>query len=190
MRTARLTAVVLVGLGVVVYSAWLLEFFVPTGVSPTEQPAEDLLPASPLFRTTSGFSGLAFLLAGPPLMRLAPVHWTGRLTASSVSFFGAVLVADAFVPGTTAVGLLANLAFVAGSLSLVLWWPPGWREWAVAGFALVLLTWALVLAASLLGPGHLEGVFTRVQLVVRAAFLIVGIAYVVVMPLPPFTRAR
>ncbi|MFI5612298.1 hypothetical protein [Amycolatopsis sp. NPDC051903] len=190
MRTARLAAVVLVGLGVVVYSAWLLEFFVPTGVSPTQQPAEDLLSASPLFRITTGTSGLAFLLAGPPLTRLAPVHWTGRLTAGSVSSFGTTLVADALVPGTTAVPLLTNLTFAAGSLSLVLWWPPTWRDWAVTGFALVLLTWALVLAASLLGPGHLAGVFSRAQLVVRAVLLVVGITYVVVMPLPPLTRAR
>jgi hypothetical protein len=187
VRTARLVAVVLVGLGVVVYSAWLLEFLLPTGVSPSQQPAGDLLLAAPLFRITVGVAGFAFVLAGPPLMRLAPVHWTGRLTASSVAFLGLVLIADSLVPGTSVVELLTNLAFVSGSVSLALWWPPGWREWAVAGCALVLITWALVFVASQLGPGHYAGVFSRVQLAVRAVLLIVGIAYVVVMPVPRFT---
>ncbi|WP_326568569.1 hypothetical protein VSH64_43575 [Amycolatopsis rhabdoformis] len=186
MRSARLAAVALVGLGVVVYSAWLLEFLLPTGVSPVQQSVEALLPASPLFRVTTGIAGLAFALACPPLLRLVPVHWTGRVAAITLAFFGLVLIADALVPGTSAAQILENLAFVGGSFSLVFWWPPPWREWAVAGFALVLITWALVLIASLLGPGHLVGVFSRVQVGVRAALMGSGVAYIVIRPLPRF----
>ncbi|QYN25326.1 hypothetical protein [Amycolatopsis sp. DSM 110486] len=186
MRTARLAAVALVGLGVVVYSAWLLEFFLPTGVSPAQQTVEELLRAVPLFRITTGVAGFAFVLACPPLLRLVPVHWTGRVAAITLALFGLVLIVDALVPGTIAAQLLENLAFVGGSFSLVFWWPPPWREWALAGFALVLLTWALVLVASLLGPGHLAGVFSRVQLGVRAVLMGSGVAYIVITPLPRF----
>jgi hypothetical protein len=176
--------VVLFIIGLLAYSAWLLEFVVPTGLSPLDRPAEDLLGANPVFRIARGVAGLAFVLSGPPLMRLAPVHWTGRLSAISVCLFGFLMLADAAQPGTAVVDVAANLMFVTGALSLVLWWPPRWREWAVGGLALLLVTWALVFVAGILGPGHLEGLFTRVQLVVRTVLLAVGVMYVVVAPVP------
>ncbi|GAA3541585.1 hypothetical protein GCM10022222_26570 [Amycolatopsis ultiminotia] len=179
MPAARLALVVLIGLGVLGYSAWLLEFLLPTGVSPIEAPVEDLMLARPLFRIAVGVAGLAFLAAGPPLMRLAPVHWTGRTTAVSVAGFGIVLLVDAGVPGAMPLPLLQNVLFAVGTVSLVLWWPPGWRAWAVGALVLVLLTWALVL----FGPAPWRGVFSRAQLVVRSAELIIGGVYVVRMPL-------
>ncbi|MDT8909310.1 hypothetical protein [Amycolatopsis sp. PS_44_ISF1] len=182
MRTARIAVVVLFTAGLLAYSAWLLEFVVDTGLSPVDRPAEDLLGANPVFRIARGLAGLAFVLSGPPLMRLAPVHWTSRLSAVAVAVFGFLMLADAAEPGLTAVELAANLVFVAGALSLVLWWPPRWREWAIAGLALVLTTWALVLVAGTLGPGHAQGLLTRVQLAVRTVLLGVGAAYVVVTP--------
>ncbi|WP_329071971.1 hypothetical protein [Amycolatopsis sp. NBC_01480] len=184
MRAARIAAVVLFIVGLAAYSAWLLEFVVPTGLSSLQSPAEDLLGADPVFRVARGVAGLAFVLSGPPLMRLAPVHWTGRLSAIAVCLFGFLMLADAAWPGTRLIDVAANLVFVAGALSLVLWWPPRWREWAVGGLALVLVTWALVFVAGLLGPGHLEGLFTRAQLVVRTVLLAVGVTYVLVMPAP------
>lgn len=161
------------------YSAWLLEFVMPTGVSPVTEPVEDLLLGDALFRVTTGVAGLAFLAAGPPLMRLVPVHWTGRLTAVTVAAYGILLLVDAGAPGSTLLRLLLNVAFLVGTVSLVLWWPPVWRTWAIGGLALILATWALVL----LGPQPWHGVFTRVQLAARAAEILVGGAYVVRMPL-------
>ncbi|WP_063740171.1 hypothetical protein [Amycolatopsis jejuensis] len=181
MRAARLTAIVLIGLGVVGYSAWLLEFFIPTEVSPLDQPASDLLHAQPVFRIVTSLAGLAFLLAGPPLMRLAPVHWTGRLTAVAVSTFGIVLIVHAGVPETVVTPVLLNVIFVIGAGSLVLWWPPGWRAWAVGGLVTVLVAWVLVLVSSMVG--HLDGLFSRVQLAVHALEFALGGAYVVQMPL-------
>jgi hypothetical protein len=170
--------------GLVAYSAWLLEFVVPTGLSPLDRPAEDLLGANLVFRIARGVAGLAFVLSGPPLMRLAPVHWTGRLSAISVCLFGFLLLADAVQPGTAVVEVVTNLVFAVGALSLVLWWPPRWRRWAVGGLVLVLVTSALVLVAGSLGPGHLEGLFTRAQLVVRTVLLAVGVTYLAVTPAP------
>ena len=35
-------------------------------------------------------TGVAFVLAAPPLLRLAPVHWQSRLTVAMVALFGIV----------------------------------------------------------------------------------------------------
>lgn len=182
VRTARLAAVLLIGAGLIAYSGWLLEFLMPTGVSPVQDPVDDLLSGPVLFRIVLAASGAAFLLAGPPLLRLAPVHWSARSGAICVSTFGVILLAYAAYPGSVVLGLLLNLVFVAGASSLVLWWPRGWRGFAVAGLVAVVVTWLAVLVAGSLGPGHLEGVFTRLQLAVRVVVLGAGVAYVVVMP--------
>ncbi|PKV91640.1 hypothetical protein ATK30_2424 [Amycolatopsis echigonensis] len=182
MRAARVASIVLLGLGLAGYSAWLLEFFMQTGVSPTEQPVWDLFYAQPVFQVSTALGGLAFFLTGPTLMRLAPVHWTGRLTSVSVSAFGIVLMVYAGVPETVVTPHLLNAAFALGALSLVLWWPAGWRTWAVGGLAIVLVAWALMVVSML--AGHLEGVFTRVQLAVHAVELVIGGAYVVQTPVP------
>lgn len=129
----------LLGIGVVTYSAWLLEFVLPTGISPVQQPAEQLLSAQPVFHVALGVSGLAFTLASPPLLRLPPVHCMARMTASSLCAFGIALLGDVARPGTTALPLLANSAALVGALSLVLWWPPGWRAWPAVFLALVVL---------------------------------------------------
>lgn len=153
-----------------------------TGVSATEQPVWDLFYAQPVFQVATALGGLAFFLTGPTLMRLAPVHWTGRLTSVSVSAFGIVLMVYAGVPETVVTPHLLNATFALGALSLVLWWPAGWRTWAVGGLAIVLVAWALMVVSLL--AGHLEGVFTRVQLVVHAVELVIGGAYVVQTPVP------
>jgi hypothetical protein len=180
--------VLLIGAGLVAYSGWLLEFLMPTGVSPVQDPVGDLLWGPALFRIVLAVSGAAFLLAGPPLLRLAPVHWTARSGAICVSLFGVILLAHAAYPGSPVLDLLINLVFLTGAASLVLWWPHGWRTLAAIGLAAVVLTWLAVLVAGALGPGHLEGVFTRLQLAVRVVVLGAGVAYVVIMPGP--RRAR
>lgn len=172
----------LIGAGLVAYSGWLLEFLMPTGVSAVQDPVGDLLSGPVLFRIVLAASGVAFFLAGPPLLRLAPVHWSARSGAVCVSMFGVILLVHAAYPASSVFDLLINLVFLAGAASLVLWWPPGWRSYAVAGLVSVVLTWLAVLVAGYLGPGHLEGVFTRLQLAVRVVVLGTGVAYVVVMP--------
>ncbi|WP_037815718.1 MULTISPECIES: hypothetical protein [Amycolatopsis] len=177
-----MASIVLLGLGLAGYSAWLLEFFMQTGVSPTEQPVWDLFSAQPVFPVATAIGGLAFLLTGPALMRLAPAHWSGRLTSVSVSAFGIMLMVYAGVPETAVTPNLLSAAVAVGALSLVFWWPSGWRACAVGCLVVVLLAWALVVASKL--TGHLEGVFTRVQLVVHSAQVVIGGAYIVQTPVP------
>jgi hypothetical protein len=163
------------------YSAWLLEFLLPTGVSPMRAPVRELTaagnPYRDVFRVAEVVSGVAFLLAGPPLVRSVPVHWTARLTSATVPLFGLVLLVDTVHPMDGAVELLTNLTFVLGTGSLVLWWPPGWRSMAIAGLALVLLIWLGTLVLRLPGPEHFTGLCSRVQMAFRALALAVGTAY-------------
>jgi hypothetical protein len=173
-------SIVLIGLGLAGYSAWLLEFFLATDVSAVHEPVWDLLHARPEFQIAVGLSGLAFFLSAPALMRLVPVHWTSRLTAASVATFGVLLMVCAGFPETVVSPILLNVTFVVGAVSLVLWWPPGWRALAVGGVAFAVVA-ALLVAASLL-TGYLEGLSTRALLVVHEAVIVVGGAYVVRTP--------
>src|SRR4051794_22972328 len=93
---------------VLAYSGWLLEFFLPTGVSPVQDPVEALLlTGPPVFRVLLAVSGVAFVLAGPPLHRLGPVQWSARLSSISVSAFGVLVLLQAAYPERT--GLLSSL---------------------------------------------------------------------------------
>ena len=168
---------------VLAYSGWLLEFVLPTGVSPVRDPAEALLAGPPVFRILLAVSGVAFLLAGPPLHRIGPVQWPARLSSYSVSAFGLVVLFQAAYPEHSDVlSALLSLILASGVVSLILWWPPGWRGLAVAGLAVVVATsLAVVLARQL---DTFEGVFTRIQLVVRATLYAVGGAYAFVKPAP------
>ncbi|RSM36158.1 hypothetical protein DMA12_41495 [Amycolatopsis balhimycina DSM 5908] len=171
------------GVAVLAYSGWLLEFFLPTGVSPVRDPAEALLTGPPVFRVLLAVSGVAFVLAGPPLHRLGPVQWSARLSSYSVSAFGLVLLLQAAYPEHSEVlSALLSLVLVIGVVSLILWWPPGWRGLAVAGLVVVVATsLAVVLAREL---NAFEGVLTRIQLVERATLYAVGGAYAFVKPAP------
>jgi hypothetical protein len=177
VRTARIAAVLLIGAGLITYSGWLLEYVVPTGVSPVHDPVDALLSGPLVFRIVLAVSGVAFLLAGPSLRRLAPVQWQSRIGAMSVSAFGALVLAYAVIPGNVVLSLLLNAVFVVGAASLVLWWPPGWHRIAVIGLVLVLASWLAVLVAGMVG--EFEGVFARLQLVGRVALLGAGAGYVI-----------
>jgi hypothetical protein len=183
VRTARIASAFFMGVAVFAYSGWLLEFFLPTGVSPVRDPVDALLAGPPVFRVLLAVSGVAFLLAGPPLHRLGPVQWSARLSSISVSVFGAVVLAQAAYPELSPVlSPLLSVVLTAGVISLVLWWPPGWRAFAVAGLVLVMATWLAVLLAAQFGV--FEGVCTRVQLVVRAVLFGLGGAYAFIKPAP------
>ncbi|MEV5720175.1 hypothetical protein AB0L41_40355 [Amycolatopsis mediterranei] len=183
MRTARIASALLMGVAVLAYSGWLLEFFLPTGVSPVRDPAEALLTGPRVFRVLLAVSGVAFLLAGPPLHRLGPVQWSARLSSISVSAFGLLTLLQALYPERSdLLSALLSVVLVAGVISLILWWPPGWRALAVVGLVLVLATWLAVVLARQLDA--YEGVFTRAQLVVRAALYAIGGTYAFVKPAP------
>ncbi|WP_254896972.1 hypothetical protein [Amycolatopsis sp. Hca4] len=184
MRTARIASALLMGLAVLGYSGWLLEFFLPTGVSPVRDPVEALLVTGPpVFRVLLAVSGVAFVLAGPPLHRLGPVQWSARLSSISVSAFGVlVLVQAAYPERSDVLSPLLSVVLVAGVISLILWWPPGWRALAVTGLILVLATWLAVVLARQFDT--CEGVFTRLQLLVRAALYGTGGVYAFVKPAP------
>ncbi|WP_290057851.1 hypothetical protein [Amycolatopsis solani] len=183
MRTARIASALLMGVAVLGYSGWLLEFFFPTGVSPVHDPVEALLAGPPVFRVLLAVSGVAFLLAGPPLHRLGPVQWSARLSSVSVSVFGLfVLIQAAYPERSDLISSLLNVVLVVGVISLILWWPPGWRALAVAGLLVVMVTWLAVVLSRQFDA--YEGVFTRLQLVVRAALYGVGGAYAFVKPAP------
>jgi hypothetical protein len=171
------------GVAVLAYSGWLLEFFIATNVSPVRDPVEALLAGPPVFRVLLVVSGVAFVLAGPPLHRLGPVQWSARLSSISVSAFGLVVLFQAAYPEYgDALSSLLSVVLTAGVLSLIMWWPPGWRRLAVVGLVVVLATWLAVVLAHQLGA--MEGVFTRVQLVVRAVLFSVGGAYAFIKPAP------
>jgi hypothetical protein len=183
VRTARIASALLMGLAVLAYSGWLLEFFLPTDVSPVHDPVEALLTGPPVFRVLLAVSGVAFLLAGPPLHRLGPVHWTARLSSISVSVFGLVALLQAAYPEQSGVlSFLATVVLVVGVVSLILWWPPGWRALAVTGLVVVLVAWAALVLARQLDTA--EGVVSRVQQVVRAVLYGVGGAYAFIKPAP------
>jgi hypothetical protein len=168
---------------VLAYSGWLLEFLLPTGVSPVRDPAEALLGGPPVFRILLAVSGGAFVLAGPPLHRLGPVQWSARFSSISVSVFGLVVLLQAAYPEHSLVlSALLSLILLFGVVSLILWWPPGWRALAVAGLAVVVATSVAVLLTRELDA--FEGVFTRIQLVVRATLYAVGGTYAFVKPAP------
>jgi hypothetical protein len=171
------------GVAVLAYSGWLLEFFLPTGVSPVHDPVEALLTGPPVFRVLLAVAGVAFLLAGPPLHRLGPVHWTARLSSISVSVFGLLVLVQAVYPErSNLISSLLSVVLAVGVVSLILWWPPGWRAFAVAGLVLVMATWLAVVLARQLDA--FEGVFTRAQLVVRAVLYGTGGAYAFIKPAP------
>ena len=185
MRTARLASILLLGTGLLAHCVWILEFFIPTGVSPVQDPVDALLTANPVFRIAFAISGLAFMLAGPPLVRLSPVQWAGRISAGAICTFGAgTLIAAAFPESSAPVSAVANFVFIAGAVTLILWWPPGWRAFAAIAVGIVTLVWLATVISCQLGPGHYAGIFTRALLVIRVLMLSVGLAFIVLTPVP------
>src|SRR5699024_4587156 len=98
-------------------------------------------------------SGGAFILASPPLLRIIPVHWQGRLTVAAVFLFGILLIVNVTnAPDHVLLGdsvrssarsasvahsihrvtsLLLMLHYIGGPVILALWWHGVWRRAAV-----------------------------------------------------------
>lgn len=180
---------------VAAYSAWVLELVVPTGLSVLRSPVDEFAaqdqPYGELFRTLEVIAGAAFIVAVPPLNRLAPTHWMSRLSVIAVGLFGVALIVHAVLPldcarsvnelcvGTSpahhAHVVLTELLtgiYLVGAASLIVWWPPRWRAVAIVVFVLV--------AGSEFGVHLVEpvaGLATRVQAIAMAVLLLVGAAY-------------
>ncbi|MBP2180912.1 DUF998 domain-containing protein [Amycolatopsis magusensis] len=195
LRPVRRMAVALLVLAVVAYSAWLWELVVPTGLSVLRSPVDEATardrPYRDLFRIAEIAAGIMFIVAVPPLNRLAPIHWLSRLSVVAVGVFGVTLIAHALLPLDCAMSVNAlcegtssshqahlvltevlTAIYLIGAGSLMVWWPPRWRSVAVVVFLLV--------AASEVGVHFVEplaGLATRVQSTAMAVLLVVGAAY-------------
>ncbi|MEU6646547.1 DUF998 domain-containing protein [Saccharomonospora sp. NPDC046836] len=199
----HVASVALVAVGIAGHLGWVLEFFVDTGLSPLHAATNDLTargqPHRDLFRTFEIVAGVAFLLAGPPLLRLAPVHWKARTTVVVVCVFGVLLLARAVFTldcaasvsdicrqrtGVSkahhvnfAASVLLSLLYVLGPLSLLLWWEGPWRVIPLAVVVLETLAWLAVVVLTSLGPRHFVGLAGRVQLLGVTVLLGVGAVY-------------
>lgn len=203
--TVRATAVALMAVGVVAHLGWVLEFVVDTGLpTPRSGPGELTAAGQPhreLFRTAEWVSGVAFVLAAPPLLRLAPVHWQSRLTVLMVALFGVVEILHGtftydcavITDGTACLppegpsighhvhqvtGVLLSIQIALGPAPLLLWWRNRWR--VVAGVLLVIqvVAWLVAMSGFLGGDVLLAGIATRVQLLSAAVLLGSGTVYV------------
>lgn len=97
-----LTGVLLIGAGVA-YSAWLLEFLLPTGVSPVRSFVSEhyvaSLPHDWLFRSDDIIAGCLYLVAAVAVGRLLPRGWISTAIVLGLAVFGGTTIADAlFVP--------------------------------------------------------------------------------------------
>lgn len=198
----RATAVALLALGVLGYLGWMLEFFLDTGLSPVHATPDELGAAGPygaVFRTAELIAGAAFVLASPPLLRLAPVHRHARLTVATVFLFGALLLLHgAFpldCPGLLsgrcaapadpsaahqihlAVSILLSVVYLAGPGGLLLWWEGGWRVLAGVILAVEFVAWLVIILLNSFAPRPFAGIPSRIQLGAAAVLLSVGIGY-------------
>lgn len=190
-------------IGATAHLGWLLEIVVPTAVSPLHHPPGDLgaagQPYGAVFRTVELLGGAAFVLAAPPLLRLAPVHWQGRLTVTAVCVAGILLLVHATFPpdcvaaagrgcvpsgGVSvahrlhdAASALLSLVYVAGPLTLALWWHGVWR--AVVSIVVIVnaLATLTVVSSELLGSGQFVGLAVRVQMLAATVVVGTGIAF-------------
>lgn len=204
-RSATLPAVrvgtfVLLAAAIAAHLGWTFEFLLPTGVSPLHTPVGELSASGQsyrtVFRVANLIAGTLFVLAAPPLFRLAPVHWQGRLTVAAVFFAGLWLLAQgAFTLDCAAsagapcaeptfghvvhrvTAVLLNLTYLLGAVSLVLWWQGAWRVIAAVGLAFETLAWGTSLVLRALGPAHYAGLAQRLELLVVTTLIATGAIY-------------
>jgi hypothetical protein len=209
LGTVRGVAVALIGIGTAAHLSRLLELVVATTTSPLHAlPGELTAPGQPhrqVFLAAAWIAGVAFVLAGPPLLRLVPVHWQARLTVSAVVTFGVLLLLRAALPLDCAVSVTESCSatarsgthtlhrvvsgtlmvyYVLGPATLALWWRGGWRAVPLAAIAGEVVGWA---AAFAFGDrsGPLLGLATRSQLLAGIVMFSAGIAYLLTVGRQP-----
>lgn len=197
----RLTAALMI-VGAVAHSGFLLEFFLDTALSPWhtlpaylavgDQPYRDV------FRTVDWTAGCAFVLMCPPLLRIAPVHWLGRLTVVVIFATGVILLLRTALPlecVPVAAGpcdapaghflhssvLLPAVQYILGPVIVAAWWHGWWRVTVCGLLAVQLVTWTVVIVLGWLDLGWFTGLAVRVQLVACSTLLMVGAVYVLSM---------
>ncbi|MFC4004366.1 DUF998 domain-containing protein [Prauserella oleivorans] len=201
----RLASVGLLSAGTLGQLAWTLEFFLDTGLSPVHAATVDLAasdqPYTSVFRTAEILTGVAFVLAVPPLLRLAPVHRAARSTVVAVGVLGLLCVAKGAFPLDCAVSaseacreragystghvvnlvvsLLFGLLYVVGPMTVLLWWHGRWRVIPVLSVLVNTVALGGLVLAGWLGPGHFAGLAARGQLLAGTALLSCGVAYLV-----------
>ncbi len=206
VRTALYAAVVLMVIGGVAYWSWLLEFFLPTGLSPVharigEATAEGQ-PYRDLFRTAYVVAGIAFMLMVPPLLRLVPAQTWPRVVVLLLGIFGLnVLLSalftldcapsasqrcrDLIAEGEVSVAHQIHFATawvttaiqLAAAACVERWWLGGWRTAARVAFVIVLAAAIVVAILESFGSGQFVGLLVRLQLVTMVGLLFVGAAY-------------
>ncbi|EHR59773.1 DUF998 domain-containing protein [Saccharomonospora cyanea] len=196
----RLTAVLLF-VGAVSHAGFLAETFLDTELSPWHTVPARLAsagqPYREVFRYTDGVAGAAFVLAGPSLFRIAPVHWPGRLTVVVLFGYGLLLLLRAAFPPqclpegaglcapTGHVGdllvLAAGVQYVGGPLIVGAWWRGRWRVVTRALFVLQFALWAALVAAGWLLDGRFVGLAARLQTLGASVLFGVGAVYILRM---------
>ncbi|MGW5862559.1 DUF998 domain-containing protein [Streptomyces sp. NPDC055239] len=104
LTTARAATAVplLLALGAVAYSAWVLEPFLGTGLSPVSSYVSELAardqPYSTLFRTTDLTAGLLILAGAVGALLWLPRRWGTVVGWAGIALFGAATVVDSRLP--------------------------------------------------------------------------------------------
>lgn len=201
----RMATALLLGVGIAAHLGWLAELVLDTRLSPLHDLPVGLSangqPHRTLFRIAEATGGVAFILVTPPLLRLAPVHWQGRLTAATVFSFGALMLVRAGFPPDCAptlseacltrgdlsldhrVNVVASVVltvqYVVGPAVLALWWHGGWGLVA-RGVVVVESAAAVALATGVVtGVSRFAGLAARVQLVAMSVLLCAGTVYLI-----------
>ncbi|WP_158885551.1 DUF998 domain-containing protein [Amycolatopsis anabasis] len=203
--TARGSAAAVLAVAAVFYSAWLLVFVLPTGLSLVHAYVSELSadgqPFHVLFRVTDLVAGSALLASVPFLARLLPSGWPMGLVLGGMVLFGAgVLLGALFsLDCSSSLSEACRLEDEAGSLSLAdtmhvassaasnfgMFFAALGAERLASGvdrvllrivLAVVAVTGLAIVVLNPLGPGHFAGLVLQVQLVVVALALF-GAAY-------------
>ncbi|MFF1697134.1 DUF998 domain-containing protein [Streptomyces sp. NPDC058257] len=99
---ATIAVPLLLALGAVAYSAWVLEPFLGTGLSPVSSYVSELAardqPYSTLFRTTDLTAGLLILAGAVGALLWLPRRWGTVVGWAGIALFGAATVVDSRLP--------------------------------------------------------------------------------------------
>lgn len=202
LGAVRAVTVALLLVGTVAHLGWVLGFFLDTGLSPARATTGELSaggqPYRNTFRALEAVAGAAFVLSGPPLLRIAPVTWQARLPSFVLVTFGGMLLLragftldcaeSAVACGGSdghstahrihqAVTVLLSFLYVVGAAGMFAFWQGRWRY--VAGVALLVqvVAWLAVVGLGSFGLDRYAGLANRAQLLTLTLVLVTGIYY-------------